>query len=62
MATGSPANDNEGTRMPIPRRWAVLASFVAVCAAVLSTLFFPMLGLRMRRPTAADEPRELAVA
>jgi Kef-type K+ transport system membrane component KefB len=33
-----------------------------VCAAVLSTLVFPMLGLKMRRPTAADEPRELAVA
>ncbi|HEX6025404.1 MAG TPA: cation:proton antiporter [Solirubrobacter sp.] len=33
-----------------------------VCAAVLSTLIFPMLGLRMRRPTVADEPRELAVA
>src|SRR5262245_24425637 len=35
MATGSPANDNGGTMMPIPRRWAVLAFFVAVCAAVL---------------------------
>jgi Kef-type K+ transport system membrane component KefB len=33
-----------------------------VCAAVLSTLFFPMLGLRMRRGAPADDPRELAVA
>ena len=33
-----------------------------VCAAVLSTLVFPMLGLRMRRAAAADEPRDLAIA
>ena len=33
-----------------------------VCAAVLSTLVFPMLGLKVRRGAAADEPRELAVA
>jgi uncharacterized protein (DUF302 family) len=39
MATRSPANDNGGTTMPIPRPWAVLASFVAVCAAVLGGVF-----------------------
>ena len=33
-----------------------------VCAAVLSTLIFPMLGLKMRRPAATDEPRDLAIA
>ena len=33
-----------------------------VCAAVLSTLVFPMLGLKVRRGAAADEARELAVA
>ena len=33
-----------------------------VCAAVLSTLVYPMLGLKVRRGAAADEPRELAVA
>jgi uncharacterized protein (DUF302 family) len=39
MATGSPANDNGGMTMPIPRRWAVLAFFVAVSAAVLGGVF-----------------------
>src|SRR5215470_15207967 len=39
MATGSPANDNGGMPMPIPRRRAVLAFFVAVCAAVLGGVF-----------------------
>ena len=42
----------------------MLASTAAslVCAAVLSTLVFPMLGLKVRRAAEADEPRELAVA
>src|SRR5262245_57637681 len=35
MPIRSPANDNRGTTMPIPRRWAVIAFFVGVCAAVL---------------------------
>jgi Kef-type K+ transport system membrane component KefB len=33
-----------------------------VCAAVLSTLVFPMLGLKLRSSVASQEPRELAIA
>jgi Kef-type K+ transport system membrane component KefB len=33
-----------------------------VCAAVLSTLVFPLLGLKVRHAAATREPRELAVA
>lgn len=34
-----PTNDKGGMTMPIPRRWAILAFFVAVSAAVLGGVF-----------------------